>query len=178
MQEDKSIMKFEATLPENFDGVFRFTNPTDADFTGKWGGKEYTYPAMSTSPMIIPEHSPIEIQHIRKKFAKDLAEQEFYKSQGYKILQGQEGTPGNRTMSGIHQAGTYSIDQLTPFIQKCLTPLPVSQAIVKNAPKVRLEERISMNEDGEPNTSAVKSDRDLENLAKGRATLEGKVFNN
>ena len=127
---ENNIMKMEDTLPEDFNGVFPFTNWSEEDFIGVWGKKEYRYPALSTSPMILPEYSPLEIQHIRKKFAKDLAEREFFKAQEYKTLSGQEGTPGNRTMNSIHQAATYSLDTLTPFIQKALQALPVSKAVV------------------------------------------------
>lgn len=174
MHDDKSVMKYDTTLPEGFTGTFYFTNYSKEDFVAKWGGKEYTFPAETTSPMIIPEHSPLEIQQIRKKFAKDLAEREFYKSKGYQVLAKQEGTQGNRTMNSIHQAAAYSIETLTPFIQKALEPLPVSQAIVRAAPKVRLEERLSRNEDGELSSAAVKSDKDLESLAKG--TMESRVL--
>lgn len=152
---DDSIMKVESVLPEDFDGTFKFTNWTDEDFIGIWGKKEYRYPANSTSPMILPEHSPLEIQHIRKKFAKDLAEREFFKDQSYKTLSNQEGTPGNRTMNSIHQAATYSMDTLTPFIQKALKPLPISKAIVTEVEETPLEEKLSRNEDGEINTQAV-----------------------
>ncbi len=169
-------MKYETVLPEDFDGVFKFTNYSEDEFIGKWGGKEYHYPATKTSPMIIPEHSPLEIQNIRKKFAKDLAEREFFKSKGYETLRGQEGTPGNRSMNSIHQAGTYSLDQLTPFIQKALMPLEKGTVVVTKAPTVRLEEKLSKNEDGDLNTGAVKNDRDLENLAKGKPTMEERVL--
>lgn len=174
MQDDKTIMKIETTLPQNFDGVFRFTNWSNEDFIGKWGSKEYLYAANTTSPMIIPEHSPLEIQNIRKKFAKDLAEREFYKSKGYKTLSSQEGLPGNRTMNSIHQAAAYSMNELTPFIQRALEPLPVSQAIVRNQERVNTEAILSKNEDGELNSAPIKSDKDLESLAKG--TLEQRVF--
>lgn len=169
-------MKYDTTLPEGFSGVFQFTNYSNEDFVGKWGGKEYHFPKESTAPMIIPEHSPLEIQSIRKKFAKDLAEREFYKSEGYNVLRGTEGTPGNRTMNSIHQANTYSIDDLTPFIQRALESLPVSTAGVREQSRVRLEEKMSKNEDGELNTGAVKNDRDLENLAKGKMTMEQRVM--
>ncbi len=167
MQPD-NIMKYESVLPENFNGVFHFTNWSEEEFVGKWGGKEYHYAASTTSPMIIPEHSPLEIQNIRKKFAKDLAEREFFKSKNYGILQGQEGTPGNRTMSGIQQAGTYSMADLTPFIQKALEDLPVAPARVAIANRPKLEEILTKDEEGNLNTGAVKNDKDLEKLAKGK----------
>lgn len=174
MNDDKTIMRVETVLPEDFDGTFYFTNWSDEDFVGKWGGKEYHYPAQTSSKMVLPEHSPLEIQQIRKKFAKDLAEREFYKSKGYDVLRSQEGTPGNRSMNSIHQAATYSLDDLTPFIQRCLEPLTVAQALVTKQKGVRLEEKLSKNDDNEINTAAVKSDKDLEGLAKG--TLGARVL--
>lgn len=81
---------------------------------------------------------------------------------------------GNRNLNSIHQAGQYSLDTLAPYIQRALEPLPISQAIVTNAPRVRLEEKLSKNDDGELNTGAVKSDKDLESLAKG--TMEQRVL--
>lgn len=161
-------MKRESVLPVDFDGVFRFTNWSDEDFVGVWGSREYHYPAQTTSPMIIPEHSPLEIQHIRKKFAKDLAEREYFKSQGYQTLRGTEGTPGNRVMNSIHQAGTYSINELTPFIQRALEPLPVGKATVVQVKRPKLEDILSRDEEGNPNTGAVRTDKDLEKLAKGK----------
>lgn len=162
-------MKFDNILPENFNGTFYFTNYTGEDFIGVWGKKEYLFKARTSAPMIMTEHTPLEIQNIRKKFAKDLAEREFYKSKGYDVLRSQEGTPGNRTMSGIHQAGTYSMNELTPFIQKCLEPLEVSEATIRIAPSVRLEEKLSKDEKdpGALNTAPVDGDKGLERLAKG-----------
>lgn len=149
-------MKYETVLPEDFDGVFRFTNPTIEDFVGKWGGKEYRYPAMTTSPMIIPEHSPLEIQNIRKKFAKDLGEREFFKSTQYSKLQAQErNTDGSPRLNSIQMAGTYSMNDLTSFIQQCLKPLPVSKALVTEADKEKLEDKLSRDESGDLNTVAI-----------------------
>ena len=156
MYDDKSIMKYETTLPEDFTGTFSFTNWTDKDFVGKWGGKEYHFAAQTTSPMIIPEHSPLEVQHIRKKFAKDLAEREFYNSSEYNRLFKQERNPdGSARLNSIHQGGAYSLDQLTPLIQKALENLPESRAKVVIAEKTNLEETLSRNEKGELNTVAI-----------------------
>lgn len=154
-------MKYEPVLPEDFDGVFRFTNWTGEDFVGKWGGVEYRFPKLSTSPMIMP-HSPLEIQNIRKKFAKDLAEQQFFASKEYKRLQGQERNPdGSVRLNGIHQAGTYSDNELTSYIQRCLEPLPVSKAIVTESAKMNLEDKLSKNNDGVSNTTVVKEGSSL-----------------
>lgn len=155
MFDDKSIMKYETTLPEDFNGVFHFTNWTDQEFTGVWGGKKYNFPAQTTSPMIIPEHSPLEVQHIRKKFAKDLAEKAFYHSDSYGKLMNQERNPdGSPRLNGLHAAGTYSVDQLAPFIQRCLEPLPIAKALVTKDEKAPIENNLSRNDDGELNTTA------------------------
>ena len=167
MIDDKSIMKYETTLPEDFDGVFRFTNWSNEEFIGGWGGKKYTFPSETTSPMVIPEHSPLEIQHIRKKFAKDLAEREFYKSQNYKFLMKQERNPdGTPRLNGLHSAGTYSLDQLTPFIQKCLEPLPISKALVQTVEKIPLEETLTRNNKGKLNTEAIDGSESLSDKAR------------
>lgn len=148
-------MEYERVLPSDFTGLFYFTNTwADEEFVGKWGGKEYHFPPSATSPMIIPEHSPLEIQHIRKKFAKDWAEQDFFKnSEHYKRLVGQERTPeGVAKLNSIHQAGTYTLDELTAGIQKCLQPMEIKRAGVVQAEPVDVEAKLSRNDDGALNT--------------------------
>lgn len=162
MTED--IMKPENVLPANFTGVFHFTNSwKDQDFIGKWGKKEYVYLANATSPMIIPEHSPLEIQQIRKKFAKDWAEQDFFKnSEQYKRLLGQERTPeGTAKLNSIQQAGTYTLDDLKEGIQKCLQPLEIKQAFVQEAQSQSIESKLSRNDDGMLNTTPLKGNESL-----------------
>lgn len=153
---DDSIMKYDSVLPADFDGVFRFTNPSDEGFIGRWGSRDYVFQAQTTSPMIMPEHSPLEIQQIRKKFARDLAEREFFKSDKYSTFYRQEKNPdGSPRLNSIHQAGTYSLDDLAPYIQRCLEPLPISKAIVQEAARVRLEDTLTRNESGDLNTEAI-----------------------
>lgn len=158
-------MKYESTLPEDFDGVFKFTNWSDEEFVGVWGKKEYHFPANATSPMIIPEHSPLEIQHIRKKFAKDLAEREFFKGQRYETYRKPEGELGNRTMAGIHTANAYTLDDLKDGIQKCLKPLEVQRAFVAPVQEIPLESKLTTNDDGELNTIAVDKKASLKERA-------------
>ncbi len=154
--EDKGIMGYETMLPEDFNGVFYFTNPTDEDFIGVWGKKEYRFAAQTTSPMIMPEYSPLEIQNIRKKFAKDLGQIQFFKSAEYnKFYKQEHNDDGSAKLNSIHQAGQYTDNDLASFIQKCLDPLPISKAVVTEAPSVKLEETLSRNEDGELNTEAI-----------------------
>ncbi len=166
MPTKENIMKFEAVLPEDFNGVFHFTNWSEEDFTGKWNSIDYTFPALTTAPMVMP-FSPLEIQNIRKKFAKDLAEREFFKSKNYEALRKIEGKDGERTIN-FNQARTYSINELAPFIQKALEPLPVSRAFA-SPNKVRdVEKELHTDQEGNVSTSAVKDEKDLEKLSKGK----------
>lgn len=149
-------MSVSNVLPEKFDGTFRFTNWTGEDFVGIWAKKEYRFPAGTTSPMIIFDQTPIEIQQIRKKFAKDLAEREFYKSQEYKKLVTIEKNPdGSSRLNSSLNANAYTLDDLTPFIQKCLEPLASSEAIVTEVPVVPIESKLTKNDEGQLNTVAV-----------------------
>ncbi len=163
-----NIMKHETILPADFDGTFKFTNSwPDREFIGVWGKKEYHFPANSTSPMIMPDHSPLEIQNIRKKFAKDWAEQDFFlNAEQYKRLTAQERTAeGVAKLNSIHQAGTYTLDDLKEGIQKCLKPLESSKAFVSVTESVPLESKLSRNEDGELNTMAVNQRTSLKERA-------------
>lgn len=126
-------------LPDDFDGVFKFTNHTDEDFVGKWDKVEYTFKANSTSPMIM-NFTPIEIQSIRKKFAKELAVREFYKTKKFKDM--------NKHVPGGTPA-LYTDSDLKDFIQKCLVPLPVVIAKAKVVKGVDLEQVNKRDEEGE-----------------------------
>ena len=153
-------MKYEPLLPADFDGTFRFTNWTNEDFVGVWGKKEYLYPKHSTSPMIIPDQTPVEIQHIRKKFAKDLAEREFFKSEKYESFRLREGEKDDMGMIkprayGMSHAGQYTIGDLTTYIQKCLEPLPVSKAVVTAMKGDKLEDKLTRDDEGNLNTEAI-----------------------
>ena len=155
MIEDKGIMKYESTLPADFDGTFWFTNDSDEEFIGIWGGEAYKFPPRKTSKMIMPKFSPLEVQHIRKKFAKDWAEKEFFRSSEYGVLARQEGTPGNRIMNSFQHAAAFTITELTPFIQRCLLPLPTDKITIEVAPKRKLEDELTRNDEGEINTEAI-----------------------
>lgn len=131
----KSMKNEVEEYPEDFDGVFRFTNATDEDFITLWNNKEYTYPAGTTVPMIISGESLENIQQIRKYFAKRLAEREYFKSKGFtKIKNGTANPNGGGTLI----PSMYNEEVLQPFIDDCLKPLPVGRAIVsKIAPENR-----------------------------------------
>ncbi len=161
-------MKPETVLPREFTGVFYFTNSwEDREFVGIWGKKEYHFPPYSTSPMLMPEHSPIEIMQIRKKFALDWAEQDFYRnSEHYKQLLAQERTPeGVAKLNSIHQAAVYTDSDLIAGIQKCIKPLPISHATVTPVMEMPMEDKMSRNEENELNTVAVDKKTSLKNKA-------------
>lgn len=122
-------VKNDNVLPADFDGVFRFTNNTDEDFVGTWNKIAYTFPPRSTSPMIISGASPEDVQHIRKKFARELAEREFYKSQSFKAMDAKAPAGSGATPA------IYSEGDLAPFIQSCLEPLPVARATPQQLPR-------------------------------------------
>ncbi len=165
MNQDQTIMSYESVLPPDFNGTFPCTNYSKEDFVGLWGGKEYLFPAESTVNLVIVEHSPLEVQHIRKKLGYDLAVREWFKSKGYKALADQEGKPGNRTFSGIHQAATYTTKDLEPFIKRFLEPMPVSQLVAKAAPKLQTEDLIHRKDDGSLNTEPVDKNTSLRKKA-------------
>lgn len=108
------------------DGVFYFTNPMKEDWSALWNNKEYTFKAKTTVPLIIANEPPENIQHIRKLFAKRLAQHDFHQSKQYRDM----------VKAGGFIPATYNEDQiLGPMIQACLTPLPRSDIVVKDMPK-------------------------------------------
>lgn len=108
------------------DGVFYFTNPTKEDWSVLWNNKEYTFKAKTTVPLIIANETPENVQNIRKKFAKKLAQKVFHESKEYKDL----------VKKGGYIPATYDEDTVfAETIQQCLTPLPKSQAEVKDLPR-------------------------------------------
>ncbi len=154
--------KYNGTLPADFDGIFRFTNPSDEDFVAKWDNREYIFPANSTSPMVIRNATPEEVQQIRKKFAQDLAEREFFKSEKLKKMEASELLPdGTPRFTSFKKAGLYSIDSdLAPYIQRCLEPLPISHALVREVEREDITDKMARDErSGELVTDVI--DRDL-----------------
>lgn len=122
-------VKNDNVLPADFDGVFKFTNASDRALTCLWNKIAYTFPPMSTSPMIISGASPEEVQHIRRKFAREYAEREFYRSGRYQELN-KQALPGSGNPGAI-----YTEEDLAPYIQQCLEPLPVARAAAVQLPK-------------------------------------------
>lgn len=108
-------------INDEFDGVFRFTNDSDEEFVALWNNKEYKFPPRSTVPLIITNEPLENIQEIRKRFAYRWAEKQFYASETYKTMSKQ----GN----GIPP--TFDPKILEPMIERCLKPLPIARAVVK-----------------------------------------------
>ncbi len=119
------------------DGVFYFTNPGLAkfkdregnittDWSALWNNREYTFKGKTTTPLIIPSEIPENIQHIRKLFAKKYAQAWFHQTKRYQEL----------VKKGGYIPATYDEDkEFQTVIQACLTPLPKSQAVVKELPR-------------------------------------------
>jgi hypothetical protein len=123
-------MEEKNVLPADFDGVFRFTNWTEVEFKARWNSVEYTFPPLRTTPMIIPNATPEEVQHIRKKFARELAEKVFYETEKFKYMNSQE--------RGQVPA-LYTDSDIAPYVQKCLEPLPIAKATTQVLPKDKKE---------------------------------------
>jgi len=109
----------------DFDGVFRFTNVTDEDFTFLWNNKEYVFPAGTCCPLIIPDETLENIQEIRKKAAFKLSVREFYKGKEYKRM----------SKMGNGLPPTFDEKILEPMIESCLKPLPMGKAKIKEGKK-------------------------------------------
>ncbi len=152
-EENKNV------LPVDFDGVFRFTNWTNQEFKSKWDSVEYTFPANSTIPLIIPSASPIEIQSIRKKFAKELAIEVFHNSDKFKTL--------NDPEKGMRQYNEDSV--LKEYIQKCLEPLPIAKATLKVLPRDN-EDRYTKDEKGRNRSKVLQGDESL--IPEGSSLLK------
>ena len=158
--QEQNIMSFNPVLPTDFTGLFYFSNPTEEDFIGTWNKKEYLFKANSMTPMVMPDQTPLDIQHIRKKFAKDLAEREFFKGERYEKIRVREGERDELGMikprgQGMSHAGTYTLDDLAPFIQKCLDPLPIEKMTVKDAAGTPIEEKLHRDNEGKLTTESI-----------------------
>lgn len=116
---------------EEFDGVFKFTNASKEDFTAMWNNVEYTFPAETRCPLVIPNETAENIQNIRKRFALKYAQREFDNSTAGKAI----AKEGQKHFS----PATYNEKLLEPFIQQCLSPLPISTAKVVKVPKKKTE---------------------------------------
>lgn len=120
------------------EGIFYFTNPglakfkdkfgnESSDFTVLWNNKEYTFKSKTTSPILIPNTTPEEVQSIRKQFANKYATKWFFTTKRYQEL----------VKKGGYIPATYDEDtEFKDVIQACLTPLPKSQMIINDIPKI------------------------------------------
>ena len=151
----------KSVLPADFDGIFRFTNFTKQEFKAKWDNVEYTFPPENRSPMIIAGATPEQVQSIRKKFARELAIREWYKSPKFEAMNAHipGGTPA-----------LYTDSDLAPYIQRCLEPLPLAQAIVQILPKVDMESKLAKDRRGRPVTKILDKDDSL--MAEASAHIE------
>ena len=142
-------------INDEFDGVFRFSNNSDEDFTALWNNREYLFKAHTRSPMIIPNEPLENIQEIRKKWAFKWAEREWNKSKRYAEMNSKENYRGGRDDK-----------ELEPLIQMCLEPLPIVKAQVTEGKP----EQVNVSE----HTAAVSEDDNLNETFKD-VVKEGKI---
>lgn len=138
-------------LPQDFDGVFKFTNYTNVDFVSKWDSVQYKFPANTTTPMVM-NFTPVEIQNIRKKFARDLAIREYYKTDSFK----NKDNPNQG-----YRPPLYSDNDLKPFIQRCLEPLQTGYAEVKVLERKGSVKNLSTDAKGKALSKVVDEDEQL-----------------
>lgn len=148
--ENSTAKPFGEPLPKDFDGVFRFTNYTDTEFITRWNNVEYTFPPNSTTPIMIPTATPLEIQNIRKKFAVELATLSLYKTDKFKAIDSIKDK----------KPPTWDVNELTPYIQRCLEPLPIGRVEVRELPR-DTEKRYRKDKKGKPITRIVDQDESL-----------------
>ena len=126
----------------DFDGIFKFTNPTDEDFDYPWNNVVYTFPANQTTNMtgLIANETNEHIQNIRKYAAKALAEREYFKTKGFKeIRNGMK----NKEMGYNVIPSSYNEKDLEPWVKQCLKPLPTGKAKVKVVEEEKLNLKAS-----------------------------------
>lgn len=120
---------------EEFNGTFYFTNPTDKERSYLWNNREYTFPAKSTVPLIIMGEPLENIQEIRKRFAYRMAQDRFY--EGEKPSVGESYTKLKNMGNGLPP--TFNPTIFEPWIEECLTPLPIAKSNVKQAKSIDSE---------------------------------------
>ena len=143
------------TLPENFNGVFYFTNPTDTEFVSYWNSVKYTFPAGKTVPLIIPDETPLGVQEIRKKFARELATEMFYNTDKYKLREGSAPPASGKSPAIFTEA------DLKPYVQMCIEPLPLSQATSEKVVLDQTEKKMRVDDNGKRRTRVLKDGESL-----------------
>lgn len=159
----------KTVLPKGADMRFPFTNRAEEVFVGTWGKKEYRFAPMTTTPMIgmIHDATPLELQGIRKKFAKDWAEQQFFKSPEARKWETQEKNPdGTPRFNSIHMGHAYTEKDLERYIQMCLEPLPLGEAIVNDVVETPIEDILHHDDEGNLVTEAISKTTSLRKKAK------------
>jgi len=142
-------------IPDGFKGVHYFTNPTQTDFKTYWNSVEYTFPAHSTAPVIIPNESVEGIWFICNKFARELATLMLYESDKYKMHESDAPMGSGKTPALLTD------EDLKPYMAKCLEPLKEAQAEVKKVEIDQTEQKLHKDENGRKKTKILKGDEDL-----------------
>lgn len=141
----------EDILPAGFNGTFYFTNFSKEEFKARWNKKEYTFPSESTVPMVILDATPAEVQNIRKKFARELAEREFVKSEKYGKL---DAMNPHGTNASFRTAVGYNESELNVYIEQCLKPLKIENITIHHVSN-DFEGKLHTDDKGNPITPVV-----------------------
>lgn len=158
----------EVRLAGVTDVRFPFTNYSDEDFIGRWDSKDYSFPAQTTIVLLglILNATPLELQGIRKKFAKDLAEREFFKTKKHKeLLDREKNSDGTPRLSSFQHASSYSDNDLKDLIQQALTPLQIGKSEVRDVITENIIERLHRDDEGNLVTEAISSKTSLRKKA-------------
>lgn len=115
------------------DDLVPFTNWSETEFVGKWSSNEYTFPPLSTVPLVgkIKKATPEDCLYIRRKFAIELAQLEFYKSEKWKTMQEQASLLKIQQSNIPLTPPLYSEKIIEPLVEKALTPLPIAVPTTK-----------------------------------------------
>lgn len=150
-------MKEEGVLPAGFNGTFTFTNWTKEEFRARWNKKEYIFPPESTVPLVVLDATPIETQNIRKKFARDLAEREYFKSDKYKGLESQN---PRGAVDSFKVAIGWNASDLNSLVQRALEPMAAAdikfQVVADDT-----EDKLHKDDNGKPITPVVDKNTNL-----------------
>ena len=102
--------------PTNYiDGVFYFSNTSTEPFVALWNSVEYTFAPESCSAILIPDHTAVQIQEIRKLWAYKWAEKQWFSGKEYKHL----------VKIGKDKPSARDDAHLNDLVQLCLRPLPL-----------------------------------------------------
>lgn len=131
----------EPTIEKVEDDLVPFTNWTEKEFIGQWASNSYTFPPLSTVPLVgkVKKATPEDCLYIRRKFAIELAQLANYETTAWKTRQEQASLLKIQQSNVPLTPPIYSEKELEPLVEKALTPLPIATtsavAMVDDTPR-------------------------------------------